>query len=118
MGRAGPSCQSFSVGHYSAVISYAFTAINAHPDLIFLLLASFFPLYSVGSMLALDRPFVTSSVDTTMDTCGEICLEYGSATQLYLVPFMQHEEQVCHGVSYARNHLISEELTSLFLRYL
>ncbi|GMP76345.1 hypothetical protein CsSME_00033065 [Camellia sinensis var. sinensis] len=50
-------------------------------------------LFSVGSMLALDRPFVANSFDTAIETCGEICLEYGSATQLYLVPFIQHEEQ-------------------------
>lgn len=43
---------------------------------------------SVGSLLALDRPYIS------LETSVELCLEYGSATQLYLVPFIQHEEQV------------------------
>ncbi|CAI0466996.1 unnamed protein product [Linum tenue] len=51
-------------------------------------------LLSVGSMLALDQPYITSSNDIAVETDSEICLEYGSATQLYLVPFVQHEEQV------------------------
>ncbi|XP_058077530.1 uncharacterized protein LOC131225936 [Magnolia sinica] len=45
-------------------------------------------------MLALDRPFIANVIDSDMQTNAEICLEYGSATQLYLVPFIQHEEQV------------------------
>lgn len=53
-------------------------------------------LFSVGSMLALDRPFIASSEDSDVATCEEFCLEYGSATQLYLMPFIQHEEQVSH----------------------
>ena len=53
-------------------------------------------LSSVGSMLALDRPFIASSVDSVIEACGELCLEYGSATQIYLVPFIQQEEQVSH----------------------
>lgn len=47
-------------------------------------------------MIALDRPYIASSVESAVDTAEELCLEYGSATQLYLVPFIQHEEQVCH----------------------
>ena len=47
-------------------------------------------------MLALDRPFIASAVDSTIETCEELCLEYGSATQIYLVPFIQQEEQVSH----------------------
>ena len=50
--------------------------------------------FSVGSMLALDRPFIGSSSDSALETCEGFCLEYGSATQLYLVPFLQHEERV------------------------
>ncbi|KAK4405471.1 hypothetical protein Sango_0553600 [Sesamum angolense] len=50
---------------------------------------------SVGSMLAIDRPFVASDIDSSLETCDEICLEYGSATQLYLVPLILHKEQVC-----------------------
>ncbi|XVF28211.1 hypothetical protein REPUB_Repub15cG0009800 [Reevesia pubescens] len=52
-------------------------------------------LFSVGSMLALDRPYIASSAESTIETSDEFCLEYGTATQLYLVPFVQHEEQVC-----------------------
>ncbi|KAK9287661.1 hypothetical protein L1049_016098 [Liquidambar formosana] len=52
-------------------------------------------LFSIGSMLALDRPFIARFVDSAIGTCEELCLEYGSATQLYLVPFIRHEEQVC-----------------------
>lgn len=48
-------------------------------------------------MLALDQPFVASSEDSALESCDEICLEYGSATQLYLVPWIQHEEQVNNG---------------------
>lgn len=48
-------------------------------------------LFSVGSMLALDSPFVASSEESQ-----ELCLEYGSATQVYLVPIAQQEEQVLH----------------------
>ncbi|KAJ9181808.1 hypothetical protein P3X46_005862 [Hevea brasiliensis] len=55
------------------------------------LLANFF---SIGSMLALDRPYIASSKESAVQTTSELCLEYGSATQLYLVPFVQHEEQV------------------------
>ncbi|XP_057958832.1 uncharacterized protein LOC131151595 isoform X2 [Malania oleifera] len=59
-------------------------------------------LFSVGSMLALDRPFIASSMDSAIGTCEELCLEYGSATQLYLVPFIQHEEQVCVALTQNR----------------
>ncbi|RWR94299.1 Nucleic acid-binding proteins superfamily isoform 1 [Cinnamomum micranthum f. kanehirae] len=48
-------------------------------------------LFSVGSMLALDRPFIACSDTQASD---EICLEYGSATQLYLVPVSLQQEQV------------------------
>ncbi|MCL7048283.1 hypothetical protein MKW94_005958 [Papaver nudicaule] len=52
-------------------------------------------LFSVGGMLALDRPFVASAAESSMEMCEELCLEYGTLTQLYLVPFIQHEEQIC-----------------------
>lgn len=45
-------------------------------------------------MLAIDRPFITSSSVTDVETCGNVCLEYGSGTQLYLVPFVRQGEQV------------------------
>ncbi|PIA61070.1 hypothetical protein AQUCO_00300529v1 [Aquilegia coerulea] len=51
-------------------------------------------LFSVGSMLALDRPFIASAAESNIETAEEFCLEYGTATQLYLVPFNQHEEQI------------------------
>ncbi|KAK8951966.1 hypothetical protein KSP39_PZI004180 [Platanthera zijinensis] len=50
-------------------------------------------LFSIGCMLALETPFITT-FPVSGGVCEEICLEYGSATQLYLVPFTQHEEQV------------------------
>lgn len=54
-------------------------------------------------MLALDRPFIASSIDDALESSEEICLEYGSATQLYLVPFIQHEEQVSHELFVQKN---------------
>lgn len=51
-------------------------------------------LLSVGSMLALDKPFIATSCSSALESCDEICLEYGSATHLYLVPLVQHEEKV------------------------
>lgn len=53
-----------------------------------------FVLFSVGSTLALDRPFILSSTESALELSEEFCLEYGTATQLYLVPFIRHEEQV------------------------
>jgi hypothetical protein len=50
--------------------------------------------YRVGSMLALDKPYIANSAECDIETSEEFCLEYGSATQLYLVPYIQHEEQV------------------------
>ncbi|KAK2373367.1 hypothetical protein QL285_074401 [Trifolium repens] len=52
-------------------------------------------LFRVGSMLALDKPYIASSAECDIETSEEFCLEYGSATQLYLVPYIQREEQVC-----------------------
>uniref|UniRef100_A0A0E0D947 Cell division control protein 24 OB domain-containing protein n=1 Tax=Oryza meridionalis TaxID=40149 RepID=A0A0E0D947_9ORYZ len=51
-------------------------------------------LFSVGSMLALDRPFIANYVHNNHEESQELCLEYGSATQVYLVPIAQQEEQV------------------------
>ncbi|PNY08563.1 hypothetical protein L195_g005090 [Trifolium pratense] len=59
-------------------------------------------LFRVGSMLALDKPYVASSVECDIETSEEFCLEYGNATQLYLVPYIQHEEQAC--VEMTPNH--------------
>ncbi|GFQ01767.1 hypothetical protein PHJA_002320600 [Phtheirospermum japonicum] len=65
-------------------------------------------LFSVGSMLALDRPFVASAIDSSLDISDEICLEYGSATQLYLVPITLHKEQV--SVPLTQNHYQGSKL--------
>lgn len=51
-------------------------------------------LFSVGSMLALDKPFISNEMEIGTGKTGNICLEYGSATQLYLVPLILQEEQV------------------------
>nr|CAB3497577.1 unnamed protein product [Digitaria exilis] len=51
-------------------------------------------LFSVGSMLALDRPYIANCVDSNHEESQELCLEYGSATQVYVVPIAQQEEQV------------------------
>ncbi|OMO58459.1 Nucleic acid-binding protein [Corchorus olitorius] len=59
-------------------------------------------LFSVGSMLALDRPYIASTAETAIETSADFCLEYGSATQLYLVPFIQYEEQVCLSLTQNR----------------
>ncbi|KAL6522893.1 hypothetical protein OROHE_016740 [Orobanche hederae] len=59
-------------------------------------------LFSVGGMLALDRPFIASAVDSSLEICDEICLEYGSATRFYLVPLILHKEQV--SIALTQNH--------------
>ncbi|ERN02146.1 uncharacterized protein LOC18430249 isoform X1 [Amborella trichopoda] len=59
-------------------------------------------LFSVGSTLALHRPFIANALDSRIDTSAEICLEYGSATQLYLMPFIQPKEQVLVASSQSR----------------
>lgn len=45
-------------------------------------------------MLALHRPFIANYVHNNHEESQELCLEYGSATQVYLVPIAQQEEQV------------------------
>ncbi|EMS45861.1 hypothetical protein TRIUR3_05885 [Triticum urartu] len=50
-------------------------------------------LFSVGSMLALDSPYISNFAHNNHEEPQELCLEYGSATQVYLVPIAQHEEQ-------------------------
>ncbi|CAK8563780.1 unnamed protein product [Lathyrus sativus] len=69
-------------------------------------------LFRVGSMLALDKPYIASSVECCdIQTSEEFCLEYGSATQLYLVPYIQHEEQVCLTMTPNR-HQVSKQIGS------
>lgn len=86
MGSAGSTCQSFKVNPYytCSLFNIAFSPFASIRQF----------LSSVGSMLALDRPFIASAVDSAIETCGELCLEYGSATQIYVVPFIQQDEQV------------------------
>ncbi|KAI3717667.1 hypothetical protein L1987_69427 [Smallanthus sonchifolius] len=64
--------------------------------------------FSVGSWLALDRPFVSTCIEGTLDSTEEICLEYGSATQLYIVPFVRREEQV--SIASTQNHYQGSKL--------
>lgn len=45
-------------------------------------------------MLALDRPFIANFVHSNHEESQQLCFEYGSATQVYLVPIAQQEEQV------------------------
>ena len=49
-------------------------------------------------MLALDRPFIANFIDNNHEESQELCLEYGSATQVYMVPIAQQEEQVCRDI--------------------
>ncbi|GAV70858.1 hypothetical protein CFOL_v3_14356 [Cephalotus follicularis] len=69
-------------------------------------------LFSVGSTLALDRPYIASATESAIETNDKFCLEYGSATQLYLVPFIQHEEQVFVPLTQGR-HRGSRVLSAL-----
>jgi hypothetical protein len=49
-------------------------------------------------MLALDRPFIANFIDNNHEESQELCLEYGSASQVYMVPIAQQEEQVCRDI--------------------
>ncbi|KAJ4795392.1 Nucleic acid-binding proteins superfamily [Rhynchospora pubera] len=74
------------------------------------LLANFF---SVGSMLALDTPFISNFVTNEREESEELCLEYGSATQIYLVPVIQQEEQVVLSSTQMRSQEIKSSQISL-----
>lgn len=50
--------------------------------------------FSVGSMLGLERPYISSLEESAMEGKDEFCLEYGSATHLYIVPSTLQEETV------------------------
>ncbi|GER33395.1 nucleic acid-binding proteins superfamily [Striga asiatica] len=71
-------------------------------------------LFSVGSMLALDRPFIASAEDSSLETCDGVCLEYGSATLLYLVPLIPLKEQVSIALT-QHLHQSSRHLTAASL---
>lgn len=45
----------------------------------------------------MDRPFIANFIDNDYES-QELCLEHGSATQIYMVPIAQQEEQVCRDV--------------------
>ncbi|KAI4334969.1 hypothetical protein L6164_013661 [Bauhinia variegata] len=68
-------------------------------------------LFRVGSMLALDRPYIPGSEERVSGISEKLYLEYGSATQLYLVPYIQHEEQICVSLTPNR-HQSSRPLSS------
>lgn len=50
--------------------------------------------FSVGSTLGLERPYISSLDVSAIEGKDEFCLEYGSATHLYLVPSILQEERV------------------------
>jgi hypothetical protein len=53
----------------------------------------------VGSVLGIERPYISSLEESAMEGNYEFCLEYGSATHLYLVPSTLQEERVCVALS-------------------
>ncbi|KAH9319006.1 hypothetical protein KI387_020775, partial [Taxus chinensis] len=63
-------------------------------------------LFSEGSWIALEKPFIARDSDCGIETSGGFCLEYGSATRLYCVPLVYHEEQVIVGPSQNLTQLI------------
>lgn len=68
-------------------------------------------------MLALDKPYISSSMECGIETSEELCLEYGTATQLYLVPYVHHEEQVNNGYFCCIEFFhMGSMLTSLLIR--
>ncbi|KAM7279317.1 hypothetical protein ACFE04_006451 [Oxalis oulophora] len=52
-------------------------------------------LCSVGCILALEKPKIVCSAQSWIETNDEFILELASATQLFVVPSIQKEEQVC-----------------------
>lgn len=48
----------------------------------------------MGSWLGLERPYISSLEESAVEGKDEFCLEYGSATHLYLVPSNLQEERV------------------------
>uniref|UniRef100_A0A1J3JTQ1 Nucleic acid-binding proteins superfamily n=1 Tax=Noccaea caerulescens TaxID=107243 RepID=A0A1J3JTQ1_NOCCA len=65
-------------------------------------------LMSVGSTLGLERPYISSLDVSAIEGKDEFCLEYGSATHLYLVPSILQEERVC--VSLTQNQCQGSKL--------
>lgn len=83
MGWTGSHSQPFQVKDLAAGF---IIILPSSPGIIYILYPAIS--CSIGSTLALDRPYIA------LETSDECCLEYGTATQLYLVPFIQQEEQV------------------------
>lgn len=76
----------------------------------------------MGSVLGLERPYISSLEESAMEGKDEFCLEYGSATHLYLVPSTLQEERVdvifCCSFSWVRFlhwFLISPMWSELFV---
>jgi hypothetical protein len=45
-------------------------------------------------MVALERPFIATGWDCGLQSGAPICLQYGSVTHLYTLPYVPREEQV------------------------
>jgi hypothetical protein len=51
---------------------------------------------SEGSMVALERPYIATGWDCGLQSGAPICLQYGSVTHLYTLPYVPREEQVSY----------------------
>jgi hypothetical protein len=47
-------------------------------------------------MVALERPFIATGWDCGLQSGAPICLQYGSVTHLYTLPYVPREEQVSY----------------------
>ncbi|KAI5080937.1 hypothetical protein GOP47_0004120 [Adiantum capillus-veneris] len=56
-------------------------------------------LFSQGSMVALERPFISQTDPSNGQQDFAFFLEYGSASRIYTVPFIHDEEQVMLGTA-------------------
>jgi hypothetical protein len=45
-------------------------------------------------MVALERPFIATGWDCGLQNGAPICLQYGSVTHLYTLPYVPRDEQV------------------------
>jgi hypothetical protein len=54
-------------------------------------------------MVALERPFIATGWDCGLQNGAPICLQYGSVTHLYTLPYVPREEQVTVGSSQSVN---------------
>jgi hypothetical protein len=51
-------------------------------------------------MVALERPFIATGWDCGLQSGAPICLQYGSVTHLYTLPYVPREEQVSYCLTY------------------